>query len=73
MNEYNTYEIFFRTRNCCVIKVPAHIKNKEKIRDFIVDKIADEELECWVEKWFDFEIEELTAFDFDAAGDYHMV
>lgn len=73
MNEYNTYEIFFRTRNCGVIKVPSHLKKKEKIRDFIVDKIANEELENCMERWLDFEIEELTAFDFDAAGDYHMV
>ena len=73
MDEYNIYEIFFHTRNCGVIKVPAHIKNKKKIRDFIVDKITNEELENWMERWFDFEIEELTAFDFDEAGDYHMV
>ena len=58
MEEYNEFEISFFTRNSCVIKVPKHLNNKKEIRDFIIDKIAGGELDCWVEKWFDFEIED---------------
>ena len=63
MEEYNEFEIFFRTRNSCIIKVPKHYKDKRKIKDFIIDKIEDDELECWVEEWFDFGIEDLEIKD----------
>ena len=58
MEEFNNFEIFFSTRNSCVIKVPKNLNNKNEIRDFIIDKIVGEELECWIDRWFDFEIEE---------------
>lgn len=58
MEEFNNFKIFFRTRNNCVIKVPKNLNNKNEIRDFIIDKIVGEELECWIDKWFDFEIED---------------
>ena len=58
MEEFNNFKIFFRTRNSCVIKVPKNLNNKNEIRDFIIDKIVGEELECWIDRWFDFEIEE---------------
>ena len=63
MEEYNEFEIFFRTRNSCTIKVPKHYKDKKEIRDFIIDKIAIGELDYWIEKWFDFEIEDLKIID----------
>lgn len=58
MDEFNRFEIFFHTRNYCCIKVPKHIKKKQKIIEFIIDKIASDEMENWIEKWFDFEIED---------------
>ena len=63
MEEFNNFEIFFRTRNSCVIKVPKNLKNKNKIREFIIDKIVGEELDCWIDKWFDFEIEDFEIIE----------
>jgi len=59
MNQTKKLEISFSTRNCCVINIPSNIK-KEEIRDFIVDKITNEELNKYVERCIDFEIEDLT-------------
>lgn len=58
MEEFNNFEIFFRTRNSCVIKVPKNLKDKNKITEFIIDKISGDELERWIDKWIDFEIED---------------
>lgn len=59
MNQTKKLKISFSTRNCCVVNVPSDIK-KEKIYDFIVDKITNEELNKYVERCIDFEIEDLT-------------
>jgi hypothetical protein len=63
MDEYQNIQIFFRTRNDCIIKMPKHLKAKQAIYDFILDKIASDELECWVEQWVDFEIEDFKICD----------
>lgn len=59
MNQTKKLKISFSTRNCCIINIPSDIK-KEEICDFIVDKITSEELNKYVERWIDFEIEDLT-------------
>ena len=56
--ENKEIEIFFRTRNSCTIKIPANLKGKQTIRDFIIYKIVEGEIDNYVEKWFDFEIED---------------
>jgi hypothetical protein len=38
--------------------VPEAYKKKEEIREFIINKIVNEELDNWVQTWIDFEIEE---------------
>ena len=53
----NKVEIFFRTRNYCSINVPKNIKKKKEIRDFIIDKLINNDFENFVNEWFDFEIE----------------
>jgi len=63
MDEFNKFKIFFRTRNYCSIKVPKNIKKKQKIIEFIVDKIVSEEMENWIEKWLDFEIEDFEIIE----------
>ena len=56
--ENKEIEIFFRTRNSCTIKVPADLNEKQAIHDFIIYKIVEGEVDNYVEKWFDFEIED---------------
>lgn len=70
MNKYQNIQIFFRTRNDCIIKVPKHLETKQEIYDFILDKIAGDELECWVEQWVDFEIEDFKICDEEAEKEY---
>ena len=55
--ENNKVEIFFRTRNSCSVNVPKNLKKKREIRDFIIDKLVSDDFENFVDKWFDFEIE----------------
>lgn len=55
--ENNKVEIFFRTRNYCTVNVPKNIKKKREIRDFIIDKLVNDDFENFVDSWFDFEIE----------------
>lgn len=69
MDEYQNIQVFFRTRNDCIIKVPKHLTTKQEIYDFILDKIAGDELECWVEQWVDFEIEDFE-LDEEAKKEY---
>ena len=46
----NKVEIFFRTRNSCIVNVPKNLKNKREIRDFIIDKIVSDNFENFVDK-----------------------
>ena len=55
--ENNKVEIFFRTRNYCTVNVPKNIKKKREIRDFIIDKLVNDDFENFVDSWCDFEIE----------------
>ena len=43
--ENNKVEIFFRTRNYCTVNVPKNIKKKREIRDFIIDKLVNDDFE----------------------------
>ena len=63
MDEYQNIQVFFCTRNDCIIKVPKHLKTKQAITSFILDKIAGDELYCWVKQWVDFEIEDFKICD----------
>jgi len=69
MDEYQNIQVFFCTRNDCIMKVPKHLKTKQEITDFILDKIAGDELECWIEHWVDFEIEDFE-LDEEAEKEY---
>lgn len=48
-------ELFFRTRNYCVIEIPSDITD---IRDFVIDKIVGGDIENFIKGWLDFEIED---------------
>ena len=61
--ENKEIEIFFRTRNSCTVRVPANLKKKQAIREFIIDKIVQGEIDDHVEKWFDFEIEDFKILE----------
>ena len=56
MEKSKKFELFFRTRNYCVVNIPSDVTD---IRDFIIDKIVGGDLENFIDKWFDFEIEDL--------------
>lgn len=63
MEEYNKFELFYRTRESCIVRVPKHIKNKKKIKEYIINKIIDNELDSIIDCTFDYEIEEFLLDD----------
>lgn len=60
--DFNLVEIYFETVNSCTVKIPSHIK-KDKISEFIIDKIISEELNNILDKWFDFEITKFKIYE----------
>lgn len=56
MEEFKKFKLFFTTRNCCVVNIPSDVTD---VYDFIVDKIVGGDLTNFINKWIDFEIEDL--------------
>ena len=56
MEEFKKFKLFFTTRNDCVVDIPSDVTD---VYDFIVDKIVSGDLTNFINKWIDFEIEDL--------------
>ena len=56
MEVFKKFKLFFTTRNDCVINIPSDVTD---VREFIIDKIVGGELTNFIDKWIDFEIEDL--------------
>ena len=55
-------QVAFWERTCCVFMIPASIKDKEKIQDYILEKISKNENPS-VERYVDYEIEKFEILE----------
>ncbi len=60
MAENQKLKISFEITGCCVVNIPANIKRKKAIHDFILERITYEELEQYVESWIDYNVNDLN-------------
>lgn len=63
MNDYDLIQVYFCTRNCCVVKIPKNLKEREDIEDFLYNAIPASDFENFVDGYVDYEITELEILE----------